>query len=97
MCRAMDELYNEGVEFGKEQGIAIGEARGEARGKEQGIVIGEARGKEQGIAIGERSMKKEIALSLAEMGTPVENIAQAVKESVSRVRKWIEEGGVLTR
>ena len=85
MCRAMDELYNEGVEFGKEQGIAIGEARGEARGKEQGI------------AIGERSMKKEIALSLAEMGTPVENIAQAVKESVSRVRRWIEEGGVLTR
>ena len=77
MCREMDKLYNEGVEFGKEQGIAIGEAWG----------------KEQGIAIGERSMKKEIAMSLAEMGTSVENIAQAVKESVSRVRKWLEEGG----
>lgn len=89
MCRAMDELYNEGVEFGKEQGIELG--------KEQGIAIGEARGKEQGIAIGERSMKKEIVLSLAEMGTPVENIAQAVKESVSRVRKWIDEGEALAK
>ena len=25
MCKEMDKLYNEGVEFGKEQGIAIGE------------------------------------------------------------------------
>lgn len=97
MCRAMDELYNEGVEFGKEQGIELGKEQGIELGKEQGIAIGEARGKEQGIAIGERSMKKEIALSLAEMGTSVENIAQAVKESVSRVRRWIEEDGVLTR
>ena len=79
MCKEMDKLYNEGVEFGKELG------------KEQGIAIGEARGKEQGIAIGERSMKKEIVLSLSEMGTSVEKIAQAVKESVSRVRKWIDE------
>ena len=42
-------------------------------------------------------MKKEIVLSLAEMGTSVENIAQAVKESVSRVRKWLEEGGVTVK
>ena len=101
MCREMDKLYNEGVEFGKEIGIEYGKeqgiAIGEARGKEQGIAIGEARGKEQGIAIGERSMKKEIVLSLAEMGTSVENIAQAVKESASRVRKWIEEGGVAVK
>ena len=109
MCREMDKLYNEGVEFGKEIGVELGKeigikfgkeqgiTIGEARGKEQGIAIGEARGKEQGIAIGERSMKKEIVLSLAEMGTSVENIAQAVKESVSRVRKWIEEGGVTVK
>lgn len=63
MCKEMDKLYNEGVEFGKEQGIAIGE----------------------------RSMKREIVLSLSEMGTSAEKIAQAVKESVSRVRKWIDE------
>ena len=69
MCKEMDKLYNEGVEFGKEQGIAIGE----------------------------RSMKKEIVLSLSEMGTSVEKIAQAVKESVSRVRKWIDEGEALAK
>ena len=63
MCKEMDKLYNEGVEFEKEQGIAIGE----------------------------RSMKREIVLSLSEMGTSAEKIAQAVKESVSRVRKWIDE------
>lgn len=85
MCREMDKLYNEGVEFGKEIGVELG--------KEIGIEFG----KEQGIAIGERSMKKEIVLSLAEMGTSVENIARAVKESVSRVRKWLEEGGVTVK
>ena len=89
MCREMDKLYNEGVEFGKEIGVELGKEIGVEFGKEIGIEFG----KEQGIAIGERSMKKEIVLSLAEMGTSVENIAQAVKESVSRVRKWIEEGG----
>ena len=101
MCKEMDKLYNEGVEFGKELGKELGKeqgiAIGEARGKEQGIAIGEARGKEQGIAIGERSMKKEIVLSLSEMGTSVEKIAQAVKESVSRVRKWIDEGEALAK
>ena len=97
MCKEMDKLYNEGVEFGKELGKEQGIAIGETRGKEQGIAIGEARGKEQGIAIGERSMKKEIVLSLSEMGTSVEKIAQAVKESVSRVRKWIDEGEALAK
>ena len=58
MCRAMDELYYEGKEEGRNEG------------------------------------KREMALSMAEMGISAEKIAQAAKESVSLVRQWISEGAV---
>ena len=54
-------------------------------------------GKEQGIEIGEKNAKRETALSLAEMGFPVERIAQVVKESISCVKQWIAEGTALAR
>ena len=41
---------------------------------------------------GVREGKKETSLSLAEMGLPIEKIAQAVKISVDVVQKWIDEG-----
>ena len=34
---------------------------------------------------------KETALSLAEMGLPVEKIAKAVNHNVNEVQKWIDE------
>ena len=54
-------------------------------------------GKEQGIEIGEKNAKRETALSLAEMGFPVERIGQVVKESISCVKQWIAEGTALAR
>nr|WP_289072212.1 PD-(D/E)XK nuclease family transposase [uncultured Blautia sp.] len=57
---------------------------GMMRGEERGITIGEERG--------ERKAKKATAISLAEMGLPVEQIARGVKESVSIVQTWIAEG-----
>ena len=76
MCQEMDEIYNEGM--------LRGEKIGEKRGEERGITIGEERG--------ERKAKKATAISLAEMGLPVEQIARGVKESVSIVQTWIAEG-----
>lgn len=69
MCREMDEIYYEGIEFGEKRGLELGEMKA----------------------------KKETALSLAEMGIPVEKIAQAVKVSVSLVQKWISEDMALVK
>ena len=38
-----------------------------------------------------KKAKKETALSLAEMGLPVEKIAKAVNHNVNEVQKWIDE------
>ena len=48
-------------------------------------------GIEEGKLEGKLEGKKETAISLAEMGMPVEKIAQAVKLSVNIVQKWINE------
>ena len=40
---------------------------------------------------GELKAKNETALSLAEMGLPVEKIAKAVNHNVNEVQKWIDE------
>ena len=54
----------------------------------EGMLIGEKRGEERG----EKKAKKATAISLSEMGLPVEQIARGVKESVSIVQAWIAEG-----
>ena len=48
-------------------------------------------GMESGEKRGEIKAKKETALSLAEMGLPVEKIAKAVNHDVNEVQKWIDE------
>lgn len=48
-------------------------------------------GIERGEQSGELKAKKETAISLAEMGMPVEQIAKAVKIAVETVQNWIEE------
>ena len=65
MCREMDEIYNEGAE----------------RGRAQGIV--------EGIAAGEMKKAKETALTLAERGMSVSDIADIVKVSVKLVQEWL--------
>ena len=61
------------------RGIAIGEERGEMRG----IAIGEHRGAEK--------TRRETAATLAEMGFPIEQIAQVVKNNTATVRIWLDE------
>ena len=48
-------------------------------------------GMESGEKRGELKAKKETALSLAEMGLPVEKIAKAVNHNVKDIQKWIDE------
>ena len=48
-------------------------------------------GMESGEKRGELKKAKETALSLAEMGLPVEKIAKAVNHNVNEVQKWIDE------
>lgn len=54
----------------------------------EGMMRGEKIGEERG----EKKAKKATAISLAEMGLPVEQIARGVKESVSIVQEWLAEG-----
>lgn len=48
-------------------------------------------GMADGIEAGELKAKKETVISLADMGFPVEKIAQAVNFSVQKVQEWIAE------
>ena len=54
-------------------------------------------GMESGEKRGELKAKKETALSLAEMGLPVEQIAKAVNHNVKDVQKWIDETLCVTK
>lgn len=57
----------------------------------------EQRGREEGRIEGKMEAKHESACSLAEMGMPAEQIARALKESVSLVQEWISEGAALAK
>ena len=46
---------------------------------------------EAGVAEGELKKARETALSLAEMGFPVDKIAEAVKISRDKVEEWMKE------
>ena len=48
-------------------------------------------GMENGRLLGELTAKKETAISLMDMGMPIEQIAQAVRMPVEVARGWIEE------
>ena len=78
LARRVRELKEtqEGVDFMCREMDAIyreGEMRGELRGEERGRIKGQA----------------EMALSLANMGIPVEQIAEAAKVSVNLVQEWL--------
>lgn len=54
----------------------------EKRGREQGLELGREEG--------ELKAKKEVALSLMQMGMPAEKIAEAVKVDVKVIQEWLE-------
>ena len=60
----------------------------------EGILAGEKQGIEIGEKQGTLRAKRKMAASLASMGIPVEQIAQAADESISLVKQWISESGV---
>ena len=47
------------------------------------------KGIEQGIEQGELKAKKDMAISFAQMGIPVEKIAEAAKVDVKVVQEWL--------
>ena len=58
---------------------------------EAGVEAGIKTGIEAGVVEGELKKAKETALSLAEMGFPVDKIAEAVKISRDKVEEWMKE------
>ena len=60
----------------------------------EGILAGEKQGIEIGEKQGTLRAKCKMAASLASMGIPVEQIAQAADENINLVKQWISESGV---
>ena len=77
MCKAIDMMMQER----EERGIKLGEERGEARG----IKLGEERGEARGIET-DRSIFR-----LYKKGYKQNEIAEALKISLERVKKFLEE------
>ena len=57
--------------------------------KEEGKKEGKIEGRIEGKIEGKMETKKETALTLSEMGMPVDSIAKAVKEGVDTVQQWL--------
>ena len=64
-------------------------------GREEGREEGRAEGREEGEKRGRMETKRENAISMAELGLSIEQIAKVVKENVDLVQKWIAEGMTL--
>ena len=58
-------------------------------GEERGRTLGRAEGRAEGIVAGELKAKREMALSLAQMGLSGERIAEAAKVSAALVQEWL--------
>jgi len=51
MCRALEDLWEDGVKTGEERGIRLGEERGIKLGEERGIKLGEIRGIQKAVLL----------------------------------------------
>lgn len=71
MCKAMDELYQRGVDFGR------------VEGREEGIGIG----REEGIGIGRQEQCIEIAKAMLIDGEPIEKIIRYTPLKKSEIEK----------
>jgi len=79
MCKALEDIYNDGVQAGMEAGIE--------QGRQSGIAEGEAHGKELGIAEGKASYKKDVARQMQKLGYSLDAIAAVLRESVDGISK----------
>ena len=73
--QALEDIYNDGVQAGIEQG------------RQSGIAEGEAHGKELGIAEGKASHKKDVARQMQKLGYSLDAIAAVLRESVDGISK----------
>lgn len=71
MCKAMDELYQRGVDFGR------------VEGREEGIGIGRV----EGIGIGRQEQCIEIAKAMLIDGEPIEKIMRYTPLKRSEIEK----------
>ena len=55
-----------------------------------------AEGRAEGRVEGEEKKAKDVAISLADMGMPIENISKVVKMNIAVVKQWLE-GASVTR
>ena len=77
MCKALEDIYNDGVQAGIEQGRQSGIAEGEAHGKELGIT--------EGKELGKASTKHDIAFQMQKLGYSLDAIAAVLRESVDGI------------
>ena len=89
MCKALEDIYNDGVQAGMEAGIE--------QGRQSGIAEGEAHGKELGITegkeLGKASTKHDIAFQMQKLGYPLDAIAEVLMESLDSVHKILSVVG----
>ena len=83
MCKALEDIYNDGVQAGIQTGIQTGIEQG----RQSGIAEGEAHGKELGIAEGKASHKKDVARQMQKLGYSLDAIAAVLRESVDGISK----------
>ena len=62
-----------------------------SEGMEKGMASGRLLGLEEGEYIGAEKKAKEMVQSLAKMGFPVQQIAEATQVTVEVVQSWIAE------
>ena len=77
--QTLENMYNDGVEVGKEKGIEIGKA--------QGIEMG----KVQGIEFGERKKLVEMVYKKIKKGKTVEEIADDLEEDIEVINPIFNE------
>ena len=81
MCKAIDMMMQER----EERGIKLGEARGIQLGEARGIKLGEERGEARGIETDRNIFR------LYKKGYKQNEIAEALKISLERVKEFLEE------
>ena len=58
---------------------------------------GEQIGFERGLEKGEQKKAKEMVVSFAKLGIPIQQIAEAAKITVELAQSWVEESTILSR
>ena len=87
MCKALEDLYNEGIEIGMERGIERGIERGMARGMEQGIKRGMECGMELGVVKGVVETLYDFGM---EKDAAIQRVMQKFEISREQAKKDVE-------